>query len=147
MLALAAVSLSAKTLSATAGDYTLDLSWLKTGVNLFVGLLGGATVLFKTGLDLYHAVRNLSDDPNGIKKVIGRFIISAIALGGFMFAVNFVFGSAGSAANLSQTLSDPTQANNNLQNRQQAIQTLTSSTTQNISFYNALTGALVTLGL
>ncbi len=141
ILALAAFSVSAKTLTATSGEYKLDLSWIKTAVNLFVGLIGGGLTLVKTAVDLVHAVNNLAEDPNGIKKVIGRLVIIAIALGGFLFAINFVFGSIGSTGDLSLTLSDPTQAN--LQNRQQGVQTLKDSTSQNISFYGALTGAIV----
>ena len=120
----------ASNMSETAGGYTLDLSWLKTGVNLFVGLLGGGTLLFKTGLDIYHAVNNLSEDPNGIKKVVGRFLVCAIALGGFLFAVNFVLAGAGGTTSGSGD----------------AV-TVTADPKQNSAFYNALTGALVTLGL
>ncbi len=118
----------AKTMSATGGEYKLDLSWIKTAVNLFVGLIGGGLTLVKTAIDIVHAVNNLAEDPNGIKKVIGRFVIVAIALGGFLFAINFVLGDAGGAAAADG-----------------AVAATTATGTENSSFYQALTGALVSL--
>ena len=72
---------------------TIDLSFVKNAVNLIVGVFAGGFCLLKAALDIFHAVRNSSEDPNGLKKAIGGFVLNAAILGGFMFVMNYVFDS------------------------------------------------------
>ena len=71
---------------------TIDLSFVKNAVNLIVGVFAGGYCLLKAALDIFHAVRNSSEDQNGLKKAIGNFVLNAAILGGFMFVINYVFG-------------------------------------------------------
>ena len=82
---------SVKVASGTSGT-TIDLSFVKKAVNLIVGVFAGGFCLLKAALDIFHAVRNSSEDPNGLKKAIGGFVLNAAILGGFMFVINYVFG-------------------------------------------------------
>ena len=70
---------------------TIDLSFVKNAVNLIVGVFAGGYCLLKAALDIFHAVRNSSEDQNGLKKAIGNFVLNAAILGGFMFVINYVF--------------------------------------------------------
>ena len=72
---------------------TLNLAFVKNAVNLIVGVFAGGFCLLKAALDIFHAVRNSSEDPNGLKKAIGGFVLNAAILGGFMFVMNYVFDS------------------------------------------------------
>ena len=83
---------SVKVASGTGGT-TIDLSFVKNAVNLIVGVFAGGYCLLKAALDIFHAVRNSSEDPNGLKKAIGGFVLNVAILGGFMFVINYVFGS------------------------------------------------------
>ena len=83
---------SVKVASGTGGT-TIDLSFVKNAVNLIVGVFAGGYCLLKAALDIFHAVRNSSEDQNGLKKAIGNFVLNAAILGGFMFVINYVFGS------------------------------------------------------
>ena len=60
-------------------------------VNLIVGIFAGGYCLLKAALDIFHAVRNSSEDQNGLKRAIGNFVLNAAILGGFMFVINYVF--------------------------------------------------------
>ena len=71
---------------------TLNLAFVKNAVNLIVGIFAGGFCLIKAALDIFHAVRNSSEDQNGLKKAIGGFVLNAAILGGFMFVINYVFG-------------------------------------------------------
>ena len=71
---------------------TIDLSFVKNAVNLIVGVFAGGYCLHKAALDIFHAVRNSSEDQNGLKKAIGNFVLNAAILGGFMFVINYIFG-------------------------------------------------------
>ena len=71
---------------------TLNLAFVKNAVNLIVGIFAGGFCLLKAALDIFHAVRNSSEDQNGLKKAIGNFVLNAAILGGFMFVINYVFG-------------------------------------------------------
>ena len=77
---------------------TLNLSFVKNAVNLIVGIFAGGFCLLKAALDIFHAVRNSSEDQNGLKKAIGGFVLNAAILGGFMFVINYVFGAMGGVA-------------------------------------------------
>ena len=72
---------------------TLNLAFVKNAVNLIVGVFAGGFCLLKASLDIFHAVRNSSEDQNGLKKAIGGFVLNAAILGGFMFVMNYVFDS------------------------------------------------------
>ena len=72
---------------------TLNLAFVKNAVNLIVGIFAGGFCLLKASLDIFHAVRNSSEDQNGLKKAIGGFVLNAAILGGFMFVMNYVFDS------------------------------------------------------
>ena len=73
------------------------MSFVQNAVNLIVGIFAGGYCLLKAALDIFHAVRNSSEDQNGLKKAIGGFVLNAAILGGFMFVVNFVFGKMSTA--------------------------------------------------
>ena len=77
---------------------TLNLAFVKNAVNLIVGVFAGGFCLLKAALDIFHAVRNSSEDQNGLKKAIGGFVLNAAILGGFMFVINYVFGAMGGVA-------------------------------------------------
>ena len=77
---------------------TLNLAFVKNAVNLIVGIFAGGFCLLKAALDIFHAVRNSSEDQNGLKKAIGGFVLNAAILGGFMFVINYVFGAMGGVA-------------------------------------------------
>ena len=104
---------------------TLNLSFVKNAVNLIVGIFAGGFCLLKAALDIFHAVRNSSEDQNGLKKAIGGFVLNAAILGGFMFVINYVFGAMGGIA------------------KDADINTATATE----GFYGALSGALVSIGL
>ncbi len=96
MILLIAVVMSpmfATTMTESSGNYKLDLSWIKSAVNLIVGIFAGGYVLLKAALDIFHAVRNSSEDPNGLKKAIGGLVLNIAILAGFMFVLNYVIGS------------------------------------------------------
>ena len=103
---------------------TLNLTFVKNAVNLIVGIFAGGFCLLKASLDIFHAVRNSSEDQNGLKKAIGGFVLNAAILGGFMFVINYVFGAMGGIANDAD------------------INTATATE----GFYGALSGALVSIG-
>ena len=77
----------------TGASASLSLAFIKNAVNLIVGVFAGGFCLLKASLDIFHAVRNSSEDPNGLKKAIGGFVLNAAILGGFMFVMNYVFDS------------------------------------------------------
>ena len=95
ILAIVALAVMAPAFSAStvkAGTSTLNLGFVKNAVNLIVGIFAGGFCLLKAALDIFHAVRNSSEDQNGLKKAIGGFVLNAAILGGFMFVINYVFG-------------------------------------------------------
>ena len=100
---------------------TIDLSFVKNAVNLIVGVFAGGYCLLKAALDIFHAVRNSSEDQNGLKKAIGNFVLNAAILGGFMFVINYVFGGMSEVQNGAD---------------------ITDMTAQQV-FFGALSGALV----
>lgn len=127
MIALCAAPMFAGTTTAVKGvggaEAKLDLTFIVNAVNLLVGVVAGGYVLLKAALDMFHAVRNADQDPNGIKKVIASLALNVIFLGGFIFLVNTIFkGYMGDSA---------TNATN----------------TGNASFFSGLAGALVNLPL
>ena len=77
----------------TGASASLSLAFIKNAVNLIVGVFAGGFCLLKAALDIFHAVRNSSEDQNGLKKAIGGFVLNAAILGGFMFVMNYVFDS------------------------------------------------------
>ena len=96
ILAIVALAVMAPAFSAStvkAGTNTLNLGFVKNAVNLIVGIFAGGFCLLKAALDIFHAVRNSSEDPNGLKKAIGGFVLNVAILGGFMFVINYVFGA------------------------------------------------------
>lgn len=99
--------------------YSLDLSWIMNAVNLIVGIFAGSYVLLKAAMDVFHAVRNSSEDPNAMKKAIGGLVLNVAILAGFLFVVNYVFSGM---------------AKDNLD---------ISSATAQEAFFSALTGSLV----
>ena len=128
ILAIVALAVMAPAFSAStikAGTSTLNLGFVKNAVNLIVGIFAGGFCLLKAALDIFHAVRNSSEDQNGLKKAIGGFVLNAAILGGFMFVINYVFSSMSG-------LKADTDIN---------------STTATEGFYGALSGALVSVGL
>ena len=100
VLAIVAVAIMAPAFAAgtiETGSEKLSLSFVQNAVNLIVGIFAGGYCLLKAALDIFHAVRNSSEDQNGLKKAIGGFVLNAAILGGFMFVVNFVFGKMSTA--------------------------------------------------
>ena len=94
VLAIVAVAIMAPAFAqatATGSKYSLDLSFVQNAVNLIVGIFAGGYCLLKAALDIFHAVRNSSEDQNGLKRAIGNFVLNAAILGGFMFVINYVF--------------------------------------------------------
>ena len=94
VLAIVAVAIMAPAFAqatVTGSTYALDLSFVQNAVNLIVGIFAGGYCLLKASLDIFHAVRNSSEDQNGLKKAIGGFVLNAAILGGFMFVINYVF--------------------------------------------------------
>ena len=121
-------SVSAKTISTTEGavaagststTYSLNFDYIYKAVDLIVGIFAGGYVLVKAAVDIFHAVRNSSEDPNGLKKAIGGLVLNIAILSSFYFVLNYVFASL-------------TQATVNL-----------SSDSATDAFFGALTGALV----
>lgn len=105
------------------GTTTLNLAFVQRAVNLIVGVFAGGYVLLKAALDIFHAVRNSSEDPNGLKKAIGGLVLNIAILAAFLFVINYVFsGYVGNSIDLS---SDTNAAQN--------------------GFFGALTGSLVTV--
>ena len=97
VLAIVAVAVMAPVFATTSVKNgtasTLNLAFVKNAVNLIVGIFAGGFCLLKAALDIFHAVRNSSEDQNGLKKAIGGFVLNAAILGGFMFVINYVFGT------------------------------------------------------
>ena len=97
VLAIVAVAVMAPVFATTSVKNgtasTLNLAFVKNAVNLIVGVFAGGFCLLKAALDIFHAVRNSSEDQNGLKKAIGGFVLNAAILGGFMFVMNYVFGA------------------------------------------------------
>ena len=102
ILAIVAVAVMAPVFATTSVKNgtaaTLNLAFVKNAVNLIVGIFAGGFCLLKAALDIFHAVRNSSEDQNGLKKAIGGFVLNAAILGGFMFVINYVFGAMGGVA-------------------------------------------------
>ena len=109
----------------TGASASLSLAFIKNAVNLIVGVFAGGFCLLKAALDIFHAVRNSSEDQNGLKKAIGGFVLNAAILGGFMFVINYVFGTMGGVAKDGDI------------SKAEATE----------GFYGALSGALVSVGL
>lgn len=129
VLAIVAVAIMAPAFAqatVTGSDYALDLSFVQNAVNLIVGIFAGGYCLLKASLDIFHAVRNSSEDQNGLKKAIGGFVLNAAILGGFMFVINYVFGKIGENGSLGE-------------------QGDGKATGASGDFFNALSGAIVNL--
>ena len=129
VLAIVAVAIMAPAFAqatVTGSEYSLDLSFVQNAVNLIVGIFAGGYCLLKAALDIFHAVRNSSEDQNGLKKAIGGFVLNAAILGGFMFVINYVFGKIGENASLEE-------------------QGEGKATGASGDFFNALSGAVVAL--
>ena len=133
VLAIVAVAIMAPAFAAgtiETGSEKLSLAFVQNAVNLIVGIFAGGYCLLKAALDIFHAVRNSSEDQNGLKKAIGGFVLNAAILGGFMFVVNFVFGkmstAEGGKISISQDEAGSTSAASN-------------------AFFGTLSGALVSL--
>ena len=129
ILAIVAVAVMAPVFATTSVKNgtaaTLNLAFVKNAVNLIVGIFAGGFCLLKAALDIFHAVRNSSEDQNGLKKAIGGFVLNAAILGGFMFVINYVFGAMGGVAKDADI----------------------SKAEATDGFYGALSGALVSIGL
>ena len=129
ILAIVAVAVMAPVFATTSvkngTTSTLNLAFVKNAVNLIVGIFAGGYCLLKAALDIFHAVRNSSEDQNGLKKAIGGFVLNAAILGGFMFVINYVFGTMGGVAKDGDI------------SKAEATE----------GFYGALSGALVSVGL
>ena len=105
VLAIVAVAIMAPAFAqstVTGSTYALDLSFVQNAVNLIVGIFAGGYCLLKASLDIFHAVRNSSEDQNGLKKAIGGFVLNSAILGGFMFVINYVFGKIGENSSLGE---------------------------------------------
>lgn len=129
VLAIVAVAIMAPAFAqatVTGSTYALDLSFVQNAVNLIVGIFAGGYCLLKASLDIFHAVRNSSEDQNGLKKAIGGFVLNAAILGGFMFVINYVFGKIGENSSLGE-------------------QGEGKATGASGDFFNALSGAVVAL--
>ena len=129
VLAIVAVAVMAPVFATTSvkngSTSTLNLAFVKNAVNLIVGIFAGGYCLLKAALDIFHAVRNSSEDQNGLKKAIGGFVLNAAILGGFMFVINYVFGTMGGVAKDGDI------------SKAEATE----------GFYGALSGTLVSVGL
>ena len=129
VLAIVAVAIMAPAFAqatVTGSTYALDLSFVQNAVNLIVGIFAGGYCLLKAALDIFHAVRNSSEDQNGLKRAIGNFVLNAAILGGFMFVINYVFGKIGENGSLGE-------------------QGEGKATGASGDFFNALSGAVVAL--
>ena len=129
VLAIVAVAIMAPAFAqatVTGSEYALDLSFVQNAVNLIVGIFAGGYCLLKAALDIFHAVRNSSEDQNGLKRAIGNFVLNAAILGGFMFVINYVFGKIGENSSLGE-------------------QGEGKATGASGDFFNALSGAVVAL--
>lgn len=127
--AIVAVAIMVPVFSATtveANGQTLDLTFVQNAVNLIVGIFAGGYCILKAALDIFHAVRNASEDQNAIKKAIGGFVLNAAILGGFMFVINFVFGRMSTASSGTLTMGE-------------------NSSDVSSNFFGTLSGALVDL--
>ena len=111
--------------STAVNGYTLNLTWIKRVVNLVVGIFAGGYVLVKAGVDIFHAVKNSSEDPNGLKKAIGGLVLNIAILSAFFFVLNYV---------LSGVMSSNGSGTN-----------LTTDTGASSAFFDALSGAEVVL--
>lgn len=62
-----------------------------------VGILGGGFLLVKGGIDIFHAIRTQSDDPNAMRKAVIQLVFGIIFLGGYLLVARFVIpdGSTG----------------------------------------------------
>ena len=133
VLAIVAVAIMAPAFAAgtiETGSEKLSLSFVQNAVNLIVGIFAGGYCLLKAALDIFHAVRNSSEDQNGLKKAIGGFVLNAAILGGFMFVVNFVFGKMSNATDGKISISQDEAG---------------SSSAASNAFFGTLSGALVSL--
>ena len=69
-----------------------------------IGILGGGFLLVKGGIDVFHAVRTQSDDPNAMRKAVIQLIFGVIFLGGYLLIATYVLpssvGSGDSASNV-----------------------------------------------
>lgn len=93
LVAFVVTPMFAKNMTSDSNGATLDLSFITNAVNLIVGIFAGGYVLIKAALDIFHAVRNSSEDPNGLKKAIGGLVLNIAILAGFMFVLNYVLGN------------------------------------------------------
>ena len=130
-LAVMAPAFAGVTQTPTGASAALNLGFIKNAVNLIVGVFAGGFCLLKAALDIFHAVRNSSEDQNGLKKAIGGFVLNAAILGGFMFVINYVFGTMGTKLGTDGSMELKTGADASAAD----------------SFYGALSGALVSVGL
>lgn len=96
---LAAVTLHAKEI-ASSESAVLNLSFVYKTVNLIVGIFAGGYVLVKAAVDIFHAIKNSSEDPNGLKKAIGGLVLNVAVLSSFLFIINYVFGSFAKDVNM-----------------------------------------------
>lgn len=96
---LAAVTLHAKEI-ASSESTVLNLSFVYKTVNLIVGIFAGGYVLVKAAVDIFHAIKNSSEDPNGLKKAIGGLVLNVAVLSSFLFIINYVFGSFAKDVNM-----------------------------------------------
>ena len=124
-LVMTSVFASDTGLTGSANGYTLDLTWIKRAVNLVVGFFAGGYVLFKSGVDIFHAVKNSSEDPNGLKKAIGGLVLNIAILSAFFFVLNYVLSGVVSSDGKGTQLATTTEASS--------------------AFFDALSGAEVVL--
>ena len=98
ILAIVAVAVTAPVFALTTvtpegASSGMNIEFIQKAVNLVVGIFAGGFCLLKAALDIFHAVRNSSEDQNGLKKAIGGFVLNVAILGGFMFVINYIFAS------------------------------------------------------
>ena len=86
------------TLSSGEGNLgtILDLGYIQKMVNLIIGIFAGGFLLIKLALDIFHAVRNSSEDPSAIQRAIGNFAVNVVMIGSFVFVINYVLAGMSS---------------------------------------------------
>lgn len=104
VIAMLLVAMVAPIFAATGGDVQTDtaenfLTGIFGRVLMFtVGILGGGFLLVKGGIDIFHAIRTQSDDPNAMRKAVIQLVFGIIFLGGYLLVAQYVIPSGSNSA-------------------------------------------------
>ncbi len=109
VIAILLVAMVAPIFAATGGDIKTDtaenfLTGIFGRVLMFtVGILGGGFLLVKGGIDIFHAIRTQSDDPNAMRKAVIQLVFGIIFLGGYLLVAQYVIPENTSATGTTGT--------------------------------------------